>query len=182
MSSPFVSSLILCSLVGLGLLGAACGSAPPAELDGKSGQAQTATPVDPAFTPCAFDSDCVAVPQAGCCSNGWLAAVNTDLVNAYDCANACSEPAICAQYVVVDTRVALCDNASLACEMVLPASIRCGGDGVNPHSCPAGYSCVLGPNDTTVGTCTKGAPAASDDAGAPASDDAGTTGTTATSP
>ena len=145
------------------LFAAACSSAPPSEAEGTSGQAATA--VNPAFTLCAFDSDCVAVAQAGCCSNGWLAAVNADLVCAYDDANKCTQQVACPQYVVDDTRVAICSNASLACEMIAPASIRCGGDGVNPHTCPAGYDCVLGADDTSVGTCTQSVATANEDAG-----------------
>jgi hypothetical protein len=158
--------------VSFALVATACGSAPAPEASRSSGQAQT---VDPAFTLCAFDSDCVAIPQAGCCSNGWLAAVNVDLVASYEAANACTQQTICPQYVVNDTRVAQCGNASLACELVAPTSVRCGGDGVNPHSCPTGYTCVLGPDDTTVGTCAQTVtPAPTDDAGTPA-DDAATT-------
>jgi hypothetical protein len=162
--------------VSLALASAACGSAPASEGAESSNQAQTATPVDPAFTPCTLDSDCVAVPQAGCCSNGWLAAVSSCMLNAYEAANACTTPnPICPQYFVNDTRVALCDNTSLSCELVQATSIACGGDGPNPHSCPAGYGCVLASDGTGLGTCTLGAPSTSDDAGAAQADDAGTT-------
>jgi hypothetical protein len=166
MSSTSFASTVT---VALAFLATACGSTPPAETHATSGQAQT---VDPAFTICAFDSDCVAVPQAGCCSNGWLAAVNADLLSSYECANACTQQTVCPMYVVNDTRVAVCDNDALACTLVAPASIACGGGGVNPHSCPTGYTCVGG-DDTTTGTCSNALTSApSEDAGTP-SDDAG---------
>jgi hypothetical protein len=160
----FSHSFSLSAVALLSLSGAACSSAPGSESVGKSGQAATADVADPSFTPCAFDSDCTAVPLAGCCHNGWLVAVNADLVCAYDDANACTvQNMMCAEYVVNDTRVALCDDASNACQMVAPASIACGGGGVNPHACPSGYDCVGG-DGTTVGTCTAQVQAG-DDAG-----------------
>jgi hypothetical protein len=162
-----LATLAACSLA---LAAAACGSAPSSEVAESSNQAMTSPAADPAFTPCAFDSDCVAVPQAGCCNNGWLVAVNSDLVDDYNTANTCTvHNMMCMQYVVVDTRVAVCDNTSLACQMVAPTSIQCGGTDVNAHSCPAGYGCVLANDGSGLGTCTQGAPstptAPCDDAG-----------------
>jgi hypothetical protein len=168
-----LATLAACSLA---LAAAACGSAPPSENAASSNQAETATPIDPAFTPCAFDSDCVVVAQAGCCNNGWLAAVSSCQLDAYEAANACTtQNAICPQYVVKDTRVAICDAASLSCEMVAPGTLQCSSDGVTPHACAAGYGCVLANDGSGLGTCTLGAPALSDDAGAAQGDDAGTT-------
>jgi len=174
----FFKSLVTCSSLAavasfaLSLSAVACSSATSAEpTASSSGQAVSSTPVDPAFTPCAFDTDCVAVAQAGCCHNGWLAAVNADLVCAYNEENACTtQGSICPQYVVVDTRVAICGCSSDACEMIAPTSIRCGGDGLNPHACPSSYDCVPAPDDTgdaSLGTCTPHV--------APPADDAGTT-------
>jgi hypothetical protein len=125
-SSLFVSvALSLASLASVASL-AACGSAPPGESTGRSGQAATvgtqATP-DPQFTPCASDVDCVAIPMAGCCHNGWLVSVNGCSVDAYEQANVCdvTNP-ICPMYIVNDTRVPVCDPSTNACTLVQPAS------------------------------------------------------------
>jgi hypothetical protein len=152
------------SLFPLSLFSVACSGAPSSETTASS--SSQAVSVDPAFTPCAVDSDCVAVPQAGCCQNGWLAAVNADLVCAYQDANVCTTPQpICPQYIVNDTRVALCDNSANACAMVAPTSIQCGGEGSNPHACPAGFDCVQSNNGPTSLCAPHVAPA--NDAGAP---------------
>jgi hypothetical protein len=120
-SSVFVS---LSSLVCLASL-TACGSAPTSESTGRSGQAASLAPqsnVDPAFAGCVTDDDCVAIPQAGCCHNGWLAAVNRCSVADYTAANACDTTGpICPMYIVNDTRVAVCDPSSNACTLVQPA-------------------------------------------------------------
>jgi hypothetical protein len=118
-SVAFASPVLFCSLT-------ACGSAPTSESTGRSGQAATIAPqanVDPAFTGCVTDDDCVAIPQAGCCDNGWLVAVNSCSVADYTAANACqtSSP-ICPMYIVNDTRVAVCDPSSNACTLVQPTA------------------------------------------------------------
>jgi hypothetical protein len=136
-------SLAVASLSSL----TACGSAPQGESTGRSGQAATLAPpsnVDPAFTGCVTDDDCVAVPQVGCCHNGWLVAVNSCSVADYTAASTCQTTGtICPMYIVNDTRVAVCDPSSNACTLVQP---------------------------TTTSTDDAGSPANSDDAG----EDAGT--------
>jgi hypothetical protein len=131
--SVFVS-LALASLSSL----AACGSAPQGEPTGRSGQAATIAPqanVDPAFTGCVTDDDCVAIPQAGCCHNGWLVAVSSCSASDYTAANACqtSSP-ICPMYMVNDTRVAVCDPSSNACTLVQPTTASTDDDAGAPAS------------------------------------------------
>ena len=73
------------------------------------------------YLACQVDSDCIAVAKAGCCNNGYKAAVNKDRVDAYRAANACkTEHPICAQFIVDDHRVAHCNSAAQQCEMVEP--------------------------------------------------------------
>jgi len=68
---------------------------------------------------CSEDSDCVAVPQEGCCHNGVKAAVNKDKIEAYKAANTCkiARP-MCPQFIMDDKRVAKCNRTSHQCEMV----------------------------------------------------------------
>jgi hypothetical protein len=74
-------------------------------------------PVD--FFACKTTADCVAVPLAGCCNNGYKIAVNKGEVKAYDAANACTNPhPICPEFIINDTRVAECDASTHECEMV----------------------------------------------------------------
>ncbi|HEX8794583.1 MAG TPA: hypothetical protein VF765_26740 [Polyangiaceae bacterium] len=103
---------------------------------------------------CHVDDDCVAVRQAGCCNNGWKAAVNREEVDAYDAEFACHEPRpICPMYMVLDTRVAECNRVSLLCEMVAIDDIACGGFILHPHACPDGYQCVYGRVPDLPGHC-----------------------------
>jgi len=124
----FVRSFLSGSALAMALALSACGSPLPSESVGHTGQAATA--VDPAFTSCLSDFDCVAIPQAGCCHNGWLVAVSVGSVDDYDAANACTsqQPNICPQYVVNDTRVPSCDATSGACVLVQPAAATPGDD------------------------------------------------------
>jgi hypothetical protein len=103
---------------------------------------------------CAADADCVAVDKAGCCHNGWLDAVAAASVESYNVLYECSESApICAQYKVVDTRVAICDRTVGHCAMVQPADIVCGGFAPQ-HGCPTGFSCQAdGPGADRTGHC-----------------------------
>jgi len=107
---------------------AACGSAPSSETVSHTGQASTAA--DPAFTACTSDDDCVAIQQAapGCCNNGWLVAVNTSSIEAYEDANTCTGPLICPQYIVNDTRVASCDATSSLCTLIAAPVASTGDD------------------------------------------------------
>ncbi len=74
------------------------------------------------FRSCNADPDCVAVPRAGCCRNGWNEAVNASQKDAYEQAYACTRTPrpICPMFMVRDTRVARCNAQSHLCEMVKP--------------------------------------------------------------
>jgi hypothetical protein len=106
---------------------------------------------------CESDDDCVAVEKAGCCPNGFLVAVNSCQVTAYDAKYACDNPGqICPRYIVDDTRVAQCDYTTHQCQMIDPTQIRCGGfiDPSLQHSCPTGFSCQLNSAAADLpGTC-----------------------------
>jgi hypothetical protein len=117
-----------------------------------AGSADGEPPAD--YRACQVDDDCVAVPQAGCCHNGWKTAVNREEVDAYDKAYACtgSHP-ICPLYIVDDTRVAECNRVSLLCEMVPIDQIACGGFVMHPHECPGDYACTLGRIPDIPGHC-----------------------------
>lgn len=111
---------------------------------------------------CNTDDDCVAVPRGGCCSNGWMEAVNKHHTKAYENATKCTvHNMMCPMYMVHDTRVAECNGSTKKCEMVQPEDIRCGGF-VAPafqHSCPDGYSCDhTGFNPDVPGKCVKAPP------------------------
>lgn len=105
---------------------------------------------------CAVDSDCLAVAQAGCCDNGYLAAVNKTRSEDYDVLYACTETApICAQYKINDTRVAQCDFTSDKCVMIQPGDIACGASTKPNHGCPTGWSCKLGKIIGAAGSCVQ---------------------------
>lgn len=91
---------------------------------GEAGVATAATTdggVDPQFRACQADSDCVAVPRAGCCNNGWKEAVAVSQKDAYAKAGACPRAhPICPMYRVRDGRVAKCDTQAHLCTMVQP--------------------------------------------------------------
>ena len=74
------------------------------------------------YRSCQADADCIAVPRAGCCHNGWKEAVNASQKDAYEQANACASTRrpICPMFMVRDTRVARCDMQLHLCEMVKP--------------------------------------------------------------
>lgn len=143
--SRFASSLLFFSLCACGVQGA-----PATPADAK--KAALATPPDSELTSCEIDDDCVAVPRAGCCDNGWKEAVNADQVDAYYAANPCEDPhPICPLYYVDDTRVPICSLGS--CSMVEPGDVRCGGFVLHPHACTDGYTCVYGPIPDVAGIC-----------------------------
>ena len=110
----------------------------------------------PEFYKCDTDSDCVAVEKASCCPNGYLAAVNSNEVKAYDAKFACDEPPrVCPHFVVHDTRVAQCDIEKHQCQMIDPTQIRCEGF-IAPalqHHCPTGFSCKFSTVPDVPGTC-----------------------------
>jgi len=78
--------------------------------------------VDPKFRPCHADAECIAVPRAGCCHNGWLEAVAATQKDAYAKANACTMTTrpVCPMYIVRDARVPKCDAPSHLCVLVQP--------------------------------------------------------------
>jgi hypothetical protein len=74
------------------------------------------------FRACSKDADCVAVPRAGCCHNGWKEAVAASQADAYNQANACtrSPRPVCPMYMIRDVRVAQCEAHTHLCTMVQP--------------------------------------------------------------
>lgn len=136
-------------LLSLGVLSVFCAagavacstSTDPSPSDDPSAEVQDQD-LRASITSCKVDDDCVAVPRGGCCSNGWMEAVNKHHVRAYENATKCTvHNMMCPMYMVHDTRVAQCNTGTNKCEMVEPTDIRCGGFTRNPHSCPDGYSC-----------------------------------------
>jgi hypothetical protein len=109
----------------------------------------------PEFTSCVYDSDCVAVPQVGCCRLGFMVAVNRADVRPYQASDTCTESRpICPMYIVVDRRVPECDNATRRCTLISADRIACGGFVMNQHHCPQGYLCdVHGRPPDTPGVC-----------------------------
>lgn len=72
---------------------------------------------------CKLDTDCVAVPKAGCCDNGWREAVNKSEVETYESLHTCAEASpVCSHLQVHDTRIAVCSNATQRCELIAPQS------------------------------------------------------------
>lgn len=132
--------------------------------DGSSSEAQDEE-LRKSIQACSVDADCTAVPRGGCCSNGWMEAVNKHHVVAYEHATACklNPPPMCPMYMVHDTRVPECNTSTKKCEMVAPEDIQCGGFMMNSHACPDGYSCDhTGVNPDLPGKCVKDPPQAPD--------------------
>jgi hypothetical protein len=98
-------------------------------------------PPNPALVfACAADSDCTAVPENMCCTNGTLEAVNAQQVDAYRKSwRQMCPPAACPTLRKQDTRVAEC-GSSHKCEMVAIEKMVCGA-GKSQHACPSGYDC-----------------------------------------
>ncbi|HEY3822434.1 MAG TPA: hypothetical protein VGL81_34950 [Polyangiaceae bacterium] len=73
------------------------------------------------FRACQSDADCVAVPRAGCCNNGWKEAVAVSQKDAYAQANACTRKRpICPMFRVRDARVAYCEASTHLCSLKQP--------------------------------------------------------------
>jgi hypothetical protein len=86
-----------------------------------SDQADSTGGASAEFASCDANSDCKAVPTAGCCFNGRMTAVNATKIDAYKQANACGRPhPICPMMRIRDTRVARCNLAAHRCEMTTP--------------------------------------------------------------
>lgn len=67
---------------------------------------------------CQKDSDCLAVPAATCCDNGWHTAVNREEVERYWTLFACDEERpSCPRVQVQDARDAGCNLTTHKCEM-----------------------------------------------------------------
>ena len=134
-----------------------------AAVDASSGDASVPTADGGApdkLRACSVDSDCVAVDKVACCKNGAKEAVATSQVAAYAQSFKCPEPRpICAMHVVLDPRVAECDNAAHECTMVAPQDIRCGGFILNRHACPGGLKCQM-KNPDVAGSCVPASPSA----------------------
>jgi hypothetical protein len=96
-------------------------SAPPSAA-AEVPSAEAATGADARFRACQTDADCIAVPRAGCCRNGWKEAVAVTQQDAYAQANACTRTPrpICPMYIARDSRVARCDPQAHLCTMVRP--------------------------------------------------------------
>jgi hypothetical protein len=74
------------------------------------------------FRWCGSDDDCVAVPLASCCHNGWKTSVSRCEEDAYAHSFVCPHArALCPLYLVVDRRVPECNPATHLCELA-PAS------------------------------------------------------------
>lgn len=99
------------------------------------------TSATPDYDSCSVDSDCVAVPAHVCCPRCTQAAVNKDQADAYAAQPPVCPGRICTQLCILDRRVAQCNTGTKKCEMIEPTDIVCGGHTINPHSCPAGYTC-----------------------------------------
>src|SRR5438105_6142070 len=95
--------------------------------DDTQGQSEDDLKKSKDFFSCHTDNDCVAAPKVGCCTNGWMVAVNKHQKTAYEHSFVCTEMIVCPMYVIHDTRVAECNGGTQNCEMILPADIRWGG-------------------------------------------------------
>jgi hypothetical protein len=94
----------------------------------------------PDFISCALDSDCVAVPESGCCRGAWVS-VNRGRAADYASAGCTDRTPTCPQIILIGPRVPECDNATHTCTMMAVSSIACGGFVRNAHHCPEDYLC-----------------------------------------
>jgi hypothetical protein len=106
------------------------------------------------FRACALDGDCIAVDRVGCCHNGWKEAVAASQAAAYEKSFTCPQAnPMCPMYIVRDSRVPLCDNATHLCTMTRTEDIACGGFIRNKHTCPTGFHCQLPKHPDVPGKC-----------------------------
>ena len=148
------------SLVALVALSSASVIACAASTEDQAGEASGASEdltISKSLTSCTVDANCVAVARGGCCSNGFLEAVNKDKVSAYEESTKCeSAHPVCPLFVIHDTRVAECDTAKRTCTMVQPQDIECGGFVANLHECPEGFECsFVGTHPDMPGKCVQ---------------------------
>ena len=134
------------------LLSVACGGSP----DATEPNASANEDVRSSLYACHVDDDCVAIAAMGCCPDGSDVAVNKHKVQAYESSHVCTHQQICPNHIVLETRVAQCDNATKKCAMIQPGDIHCGGFIMNAHKCTAGFACELQGHVPDVGgTCKK---------------------------
>jgi hypothetical protein len=90
---------------------------------------------------CNVDADCVKV-RAGCCPHQGWTAVASGLEDEFRDTLGCAVNPICPRIAErPDYRVAQCNFSTKKCELMHPEAIDCGGHSLNPHDCPAGWSC-----------------------------------------
>jgi hypothetical protein len=89
---------------------------------GPSGPGPSGSAVAPQYRACQSDGDCITVPRAGCCNNGWKEAVAASQKDAYQQAYGCKSARrpICPMYMVKDTHIAKCDAQAHLCVLVQP--------------------------------------------------------------
>jgi hypothetical protein len=106
------------------------------------------------YVACHTDADCVAIEAPACCPNGTKVAVAKGEEQAYADAHACTQaPTTCPLAVILDPRVALCDNGTHQCTMVAPEDIACGGNMLDAHQCPTGFACHYDHVPDVPGAC-----------------------------
>ena len=152
--TSFSSALLsFASLTSLSLFAVACGSASGAN----ESTAAANEDVRSSLYSCQVDDDCVAIPALGCCPDGSDVAVNKHKVSAYESSHVCTHaPQFCPKHIVLETRVAQCDNATKKCAMIQPGDIHCGGFIRNAHQCTTGYACDFQGHVPDVGgVCAK---------------------------
>jgi hypothetical protein len=102
----------------------ASASAPAASPEGGAalGPGATDAGVAAQFRGCQSDADCITVPRAGCCNNGWKEAVAASQKDAYAKAYACTAARrpVCPMYIVRDTHIAKCDTQQHLCVLAQP--------------------------------------------------------------
>lgn len=116
MSKPIFAFATLLAVTSFGLV-ACSASQDDSPTDDPTGEVQDQE-LKKSITACNVDADCTAVPRGGCCQNGWLEAVNTHHVKAYENATKCTlnPRPMCPMYMVHDTRIAVCQAKQ--CKMV----------------------------------------------------------------
>jgi hypothetical protein len=142
--SKLASLVALVALSSLSVAACAANTDPAAEEDPTASDQQDLSIAK--ITACSTDADCVAVPKGGCCTNGYLEAVNKHHTKAYANATKCTvnPRPMCPMFMVHDTRIAQCNEAAGKCEMVAPKDCRTTGcsAGATCQMCWASFACV----------------------------------------
>lgn len=93
---------------------------------------------------CNVDADCVAVPSQCCTNVGVPTAVHAGREQDFRDRLNCDPHQICTRIATRDYHgMPECNPVSHKCEYVLPKDIRCQGHTMDPHQCPADYTCIL---------------------------------------